>query len=89
MSKKKSRAWDRKTTGHIATGVLNYSRLERFAVTKRVPIRKKRKALAESRRESALQEHAQSTRNVNWELVQLMLRIHPTMSLTDAIATLA
>jgi hypothetical protein len=86
MSKKKSLAWKRKTTGHISTGVLNYRNLVLTGQGTRGPLsdrpwrrRNKGKELAR-----ALDAERQAReQDVNWDFVKMCLD-HGGLTLEDA-----
>lgn len=85
MSKKKSLAWARKTTGHISTGVLNYKNL---IMSGRNPARLTPKTYRRRRKEREIRGLADAERqsretHIDFNLVKLCLD-YGNLSLEDA-----
>lgn len=84
MSKKKSLAWNRKTTGHISTGVLNYANIVKSGQPKgridRQTWGKRNKIRDAARAEDAVRQSLES--DIDFNIVRMGLDFG--MSLGDA-----
>lgn len=81
MSKKKSLAWGRKTTGHTSKGVLNYGNVEKMGRSPGKITRKTwRRRNHESDRLRALDAERQAQEaHINWGLVRAYLDLGMTL----------